>query len=127
MRNCLLAVLLLILTGCGKKAPDIVGTWTSGLGGALTTYHFRKDGTFNLETLFDGYRAQVEGKYSFEGGQMHLDPSSVNVEGAGPRIDEIRASLNQPSRLYYRMNGPHSFQMGAQQPPLILSRMSKDP
>lgn len=115
------------LFGCGKKEPNIVGTWNSGLGGALTTYHFRPDGSFSLETLFDGYKADVSGKYHFENGMLYLDPSSADVQGAGPRVEEIRASLNQSSRLYYQIYSPGSFRLGAQEPPLVLSKMSPNP
>lgn len=118
---------VLIPAGCGAKAPDIVGTWTSGMNGSLTTYHFRPDGSFSLDTLFDGMHAHVDGKYHFEGGMIYLDPSASSAEGANPRAEEVRASLAQSSRLYYKMNSPHSFRLGAQEPPLILSRMSKDP
>jgi hypothetical protein len=127
MRRIALVCLLFSLLGCAPKPPNIVGTWVSGLGGALTTYHFRPDGTFSLETLFDGYKADVSGKYHFENRMFYMDPEAVDVQGAGPRLEEIKASLNQSSRLYYEIHSPASIRLGAQEPPLMLSKTNPNP
>lgn len=67
------------VVGCGRSNPDLVGTWSSGLGGALTTYHFRKDGTFTIENLYAGTRAIIEGTYSTDGGKLNTNPSKADV------------------------------------------------
>lgn len=126
MRYSLAALALLVAAGC-SRGPNIVGTWHSGLGGAFTTYHFRPDGAFSLDSMFEGYQSHVDGKYHFDGGMLYLDPTNADVKGFGPRIDEMKSTLAQSSRLYYQIYSPDQFRLGKQDPPLVLSRMSRNP
>jgi hypothetical protein len=118
--------LLVCLAGC-SKGPDLVGTWQSGLGGALTTYHFKQDGTYMLECLYDGMHIVSNGKYRMEGQQLILEPASAEVQGANPRVEEYRSKMMQGSRVTVKMNGPDNFQLGLDMPPLMVHRMSKQP
>lgn len=121
-----LALVVLVLEGCGG-GPDLTGTWGSGLGGAVTTYHFRKDGTFMMENIYAGTRAVVEGKYSTAGGKLSLNPEKSNVEGVEPEASNIKSVIMQPSRVTLTQKGPNVYQIGLQEPPLVMTRMSKDP
>jgi hypothetical protein len=125
-RLCVVVAISVFLASCSKP-PNIVGTWTSGLGGALTTYHFKPDGTFSFDSLFDGYMSHVDGKYHFEGKMLFLDPSGSNVQGAGPRVEEMKAQLAQSSRLTFQMYTPGSFRLGKEDPPLVVSKVSPNP
>lgn len=126
MRFFLALIGLLVLAGC-SKGPDLVGTWQSALGGAFTTYHFRPDGTYTLESLYDGMHAVSNGKYRMEGQQLILEPASYDIQGSNPRAEEYRAKMMQGARVTVKMNGPDSFQLGLDMPPLMLHRMSKQP
>jgi hypothetical protein len=126
MKQICVLVLFLVVLGC-SKSPSFVGTWSSGLGGALSTYHFRTDGTYTMETLFDGYRAVSEGNYHTEGDKFFLEPRTGDVQGAGPRTEEIKGQLMQGARVTYKMYGPNSFRLGLEDPPLIISKVSPNP
>jgi hypothetical protein len=80
-----------------------------------------------METLFDGYRAQVEGKYHFEGSKLFLDPSHTDVQGAGTRLQEIKGMVSQPARVTVQFYSPHSFRVGVDDPPLVVNKMSPNP
>lgn len=118
--------LAVISLGCSQR-PNIVGTWNSGLNGALTTYHFRSDGTFNFEVLTAGCRGLVSGKYKFVGQQLELDPENAHVDGPQPVAGDMQASLNQVSRVTMQMQSPATFRLGLEEPPLILHKMSPNP
>jgi hypothetical protein len=122
----LVACVALLALGC-SKAPDITGTWNSGLGGALTTYHFKSDGKFWLDALYDGYNAHAEGAYHIEGDKLFLDPSSSSVQGSGPRTEEIRSQLAQPSRVTIKFQGPATFRLGLEDPPLMVHKVAPQP
>lgn len=117
-----------LLVGCAKT-PSLVGTWTSGLGGALTTYHFRQDGTFLFDNLYAGSHASAEGTYKVEGGMLYFNPTKTSVEGVGPEAERIRSSIAQPSRTMIKMmpGTDGVFQLGSQTPPLMVHRMSTTP
>ena len=125
-RILLLSAFLTVIVGC-SKAPNIVGTWTSGLGGAVTTYHFFKDGNFSMETLFDGYKAEAKGTYELSGNRLNLNPATSDVQGAGPRVEEIKGMLMQPSKVTITMQSPSTFRLGLEEPPLIVNRVAPDP
>ncbi len=119
--------LALLAFGCHSASVNMVGTWTSGLGGALTTYHFRPDGTFTVENLYAGTHALIEGKYVVEGGKLALTPSKADVQGEGPEADHIRSVAMQQSRVTIKEISPNDFQLGLESPPLMVHRMSPNP
>ena len=80
-----------------------------------------------METLFDGYRALSEGKYHTEGDKFFLEPSKGDVQGAGPRAEEIKGQLMQGARVTYKMYGPNSLRLGLDDSPLIISKVSPNP
>lgn len=114
------------LLGCSKP-PDLVGTWHSGLGGADSTYHFRKDGTYSLEIFYDGMHATSNGKYRFEGKQLCLDPENFDFQGSNPNAEQYRSKMMQGARVTVQMYSPASFRLGLEEPPLIVSKVSPEP
>ena len=129
MKTKLVAILAFIVTclACHSSRPDLVGTWTSGLGGALTTYHFRKDGTFTIDNIYDGIRAVVEGTYSVENGKWNLQPTTSEIQGCGPQSDNVRTVIMQPTHVTLKQISPSDFQIGLDTPPLMMHRMLKEP
>lgn len=121
-----LTVAIYMLSGC-RPAPSLVGTWESGMGGALSRYHFYPSGKFVLEDLFEATRAQIEGNYKVEGGKLFLTPSHVDVQGEGPAADQIRSVANQPSRVTITSQSDANFQLGKDNPPLMVHKISPDP
>jgi hypothetical protein len=80
-----------------------------------------------METLFEGYRAEVKGTYDVSGNRLNLNPSASDVQGTGPRADEIKGVLMQPSKVTIAMQSPNTFRLGLEEPPLILNRVAPDP
>lgn len=117
-----------LIFGCAK-APNMVGTWESNMGGAHSLYHFRKDNTYTMATDFDGVHAQSDGTYSVEGGHLAMQQSSMKVLGEGPRADTLRQEGNQSSaRMTMRWDTPMSFSLiVGNDPPLQVHRISPQP
>lgn len=80
-----------------------------------------------MENIYAGTRAVVEGKYSTAGGKLSLNPEKSNVEGVEPEASNIKSVIMQPSRVTLTQKGPNVYQIGLQEPPLVMTRMSKDP
>jgi|GEM_PF-7134101 len=124
----LLILLSTVVLGC-SKAPDLVGTWHSGLGGADSTYHFRKDGTYMLEIMYDGMHAISNGKYHIEGKQLFLDPTDFNFDNPAnnPLADQYKSKMMEGARVTIQMYSPMSFRLGLDEPPLIVQKIRPEP
>lgn len=124
----LIALVFAVVVGGCSKGPDLTGTWQSGMGGALTTYHFHKDGKFSMDVLYDACRVEVSGTYALEGGKLALNPSQSKVEGPEPKASELRSQAGQASRVTIRMDSPASFTLMPNDPaPLHINKVSPNP
>lgn len=83
---------VLLLVGCAKAPPSVVGTWQAFLGDGTaaklyfgrpepTTIEFRDDGTYFLHLMW-GTRslAQVTGNYRVVGNKVELTPWSDDLD-----------------------------------------------
>jgi len=129
MRILWLAVAGLVLVGCSNGASKLVGTWHSLAGGAISNYHFHKDGKFEMQTAFDGIFANVQGTYKMDGDRLVMEPTGSTVQGNSPREAEIRQQLGQSSRIQLRWDTPDSFTLISPDsgPSLQVSRDSPQP
>jgi hypothetical protein len=120
---------LFLLLGCSKTDTRIYGSWQSGMGGALTQYHFGKDGKFSMTVLFDGMRATAEGTFELDGDRLIMTPTTSNVEGASPNIEQARALVSQQARVHIRWDTPMSFTILSPDsgPNLQITRMAGPP
>ncbi|MBR5344620.1 MAG: hypothetical protein IK127_02180 [Clostridia bacterium] len=66
-----LALALVLLTACGTKAPNVVGTWQAEWMGATLELTFNDDGSYTSRQYVEGeWEQSTSGTYSVNGSKM---------------------------------------------------------
>lgn len=125
----LILVLCLLATACKKAGNEMVGTWHSARGAAITDYHFFPDGTFTTQFQQESLVAQTKGTYSTDGQTLTMANSEAEVHGPEPAATSFKQKLLEPGTANMRRNSPFNIQLeipGSNEP-LILQRVSEKP
>ncbi len=117
------------IAGCkGASSEDLVGTWHSAMGGAESTYHFRKDKTFTLESSFAGCNAVATGEYELDGQKLFMGAADSKVTGPEPMAGQMRKDALRPIQTQIKFESPTLITMMPDSPsPIKLTRTSPTP
>ncbi len=77
-----LALALVLLTACGSKVPNLVGTWQAEWMGTQLKLEFRDNNTYTLQQGGDdAWETLQEGTYNLNGNKLTWNDRTVTVSG----------------------------------------------